>query len=57
MTHDTSASPSAYTCNEYREEMMLMGLLRRLQDPDITDKERKKLTEEIAYLKKKTGLE
>jgi hypothetical protein len=44
-----------YTCNDYREEMILLGLRQRLQHPDLTREERKKLAEEIARLEKTFG--
>jgi len=46
-----------YTCNEYREEMILLALLRRLKDPDLSEEERVKITEEIACLEKKIGFQ
>jgi hypothetical protein len=44
-----------YTCNDYREEMILLGLRQKLQHPDLTREERKRLTEEIAQLEKTLG--
>jgi len=39
-----------YTCNEYREEMMLLSLNRRLSDKNMPEAERKKIRQEIARL-------
>ena len=44
-----------YTCNEYREEMILLALRRRLQQPDLAEEERARLTGEIARLEKEFG--
>ena len=45
-----------YTCNEYREEMILLALLQRLSIPDLAEEERLQITEEVARLEKKIGL-
>lgn len=50
------AQPDRYTCNEYREEMILLGLQKRLADPDLTEAEKKVLLEEIARVEKRMGL-
>ncbi len=47
---------SQYTCNEYREEMILVGLQRSLQQPNLTPEERKRIEEEIRKLEAKMGL-
>jgi len=39
-----------YTCAEYREEMMLLGLKKRLNDKDISEEERWTITREIEKL-------
>ncbi len=41
---------SPYTCNEYRQEMMLLGLRRRLNREGLTDAEKEQLQHEIAQL-------
>ena len=48
--------PGRYTCNEYREEMVLLGLQHRLNHPDLSSKEKEELQEEIRLLEKKMGL-
>lgn len=36
-----------YTCTEYREEMRLLALLRRLEEPDLTAGERESIRDEV----------
>lgn len=55
MTHDHKKMSSTYTCNEYREEMILLGLRQKLLQPDLTAEEREKLLKEIARLEKAIG--
>lgn len=45
-----------YTCNEYREEMILAALQRRLQQTDLSEEERAKLLREIAELEERMGM-
>jgi hypothetical protein len=45
-----------YTCNEYREEMILLALQRRLQQDQLSDEERAKIAEEIDRLARKIGM-
>lgn len=47
---------SKYTCNEYREEMILAGLQRSLQNPDLTAEERMRIQNEITALEEAMGL-
>ncbi len=46
-----------YTCYEYREEMILLGLQRQLTSPDLTAQEREGLLKEIARVEKQMGLD
>ena len=46
-----------YTCNEYREEMILVGLQKRLSSPDITPEEKKDLLKEIARVERQMGID
>jgi hypothetical protein len=46
-----------YTCNEYRQEMMLLGLENRLSSENLTDEEKRNLVEEIKKLKKVMGMD
>lgn len=41
---------NAYTCAEYREEMMLLGLKRRLANHNLTEEERQVILREIEKL-------
>jgi hypothetical protein len=41
---------STYTCNDYRAEMRLLGLNRRLAEAALTENERKQLISEIQAL-------
>ncbi len=45
-----------YTCNEYREEMILNSLQKRLLQGSLPQEEREKLKKEIETLEKKMGL-
>ena len=46
-----------YTCNDYRQEMMLAGLRKQLNDPKLTESERRRLEEQIHRLEKEMGLD
>lgn len=46
-----------YTCTEYRQEMLLLGLQRQLTDPKLTDAERARLTEKIRDLETQMGMD
>lgn len=46
-----------YTCNDYRQEMMLAGLRRQLARPDLTEKEKHHLKEQIRRLETEMGLD
>ena len=48
---------SNYTCNDYREEMILLGLQRQLAKPGLTPEERERLLKEIARVEKQMGLD
>ncbi len=45
-----------YTCSEYREEMMLLALRRRLTEPGLDNHEKAALEKEIAALEDKIGM-
>ena len=45
-----------YTCQDYRLEMILLGLQRRLKDPDLTEEEKKKIRSEIRKLEEQVGM-
>jgi hypothetical protein len=41
---------SPYTCRQYRDEMILLGLRKRLNDQALTEDERQALEKEILCL-------
>jgi hypothetical protein len=43
---------STYTCNDYREEMRLLGLKNRLNEKNLSKAEKQALEAEIAKLEK-----
>ncbi|MFZ1984061.1 MAG: hypothetical protein WAU91_06585 [Desulfatitalea sp.] len=45
-----------YTCTEYRQEMVLLGLRRRLADPALSHKEKKDLEAQIRKLEVEMGM-
>ena len=44
-------------CADYREEMILLGLLRRLHDPNVAESEKSDLRKKVKQLQKEMGLE
>ena len=51
-------SPSGkYTCREYREEMLLLGMKRQLEDPALPDAEKQRLIEKIRELERQMGMD
>lgn len=44
------SSNNHYTCNEYREEMLLLGLQRQLHAENVSEEERERLKERIKDL-------
>ncbi|MFZ0133109.1 MAG: hypothetical protein WAK95_11240 [Desulfobacterales bacterium] len=47
---------SEYTCRQYREEMILLGLRKRLNAPELSDSERRAVEKEIRRLEAQMGL-
>jgi hypothetical protein len=45
-----------YTCNEYRAEMILLGLNNRLNQENLTEEERQKIEKEIKSLESVMGM-
>ena len=45
------------TCNDYRSEMILLALRRRLEKDVLTAKEREAVQEEISRLEQEMGLD
>jgi hypothetical protein len=52
---DRNKTTPPYTCREYREEMILIGLQKRLQKAQ-SEEEKSNLRREIEELQKKMGL-
>ena len=45
-----------YTCSDYRQEMILAGLRRRLADPDLDEREKERLTRQVQQMEQEMGL-
>jgi len=45
-----------YTCNHYREEMILLGLRQRLTRDQLTESEREEIQKEIKKIEIQMGL-
>jgi len=48
----TMTKSAAYTCVDYREEMILLGLRRHLEDPDLSEEEKQVIRSKIQELEK-----
>lgn len=48
---------SNYTCTEYREEMILLGLQKRLATENLTSDEKEELLKQISEVEKQMGIE
>ncbi len=48
---------NAYGCSDYRKEMILLGLKKRLNDAGLSAKERQAIADEIQRLESETGLD
>jgi len=46
-----------YSCNDYRTEMILVGLKRRLELEDLSEEEKKDLLEQVEKLEAIMGLD
>ncbi|HCY87921.1 MAG TPA: hypothetical protein DHV36_22485 [Desulfobacteraceae bacterium] len=53
----TEQKTANYTCNDYRAEMVLLGLQRQLARPDLTPEEKAELKSRIAEAEKQMGLD
>jgi hypothetical protein len=52
--------PSAlrkYTCSDYREEMRLLAMKRRLEQEDLPEGERERLAEEIERIERSMAMD
>lgn len=54
---EKSQNPGKYTCNEYREEMILLALRKRLASPDLPAEEKERLQKEIARVEQQMGID
>jgi len=52
-----SKTGAPYTCNEYREEMILLGLQRQLAVADLSPERKEVLLTEIARVETLMGLD
>jgi len=43
---------NTYTCNEYRDEMILAGLRKRITQPGLSERERSEIEKEIVRIEK-----
>ena len=48
---------NTYTCNEYREEMMLLGLKKRLSQENLTEEEKQIVIADIEQLESAMSME
>ena len=48
---------SPYTCRQYREEMILLGLRKRLNVPELSERERQTIEKEIRRLEAQMGMD
>jgi len=48
---------NAYGCSDYRKEMILLGLKKRLNEAGLSAQERQAITDEIQRLESETGLD
>lgn len=46
-----------YTCSDYRQEMVLLALKKRLAEDPLTPEERRVIETEIAALEKEMGMD
>lgn len=56
MDNPNDHSSGQYTCNEYRAEMILLGLHQQLLQPDLSEEARQRIILEIARVEKIVGL-
>ncbi|MFO7803530.1 MAG: hypothetical protein R6V55_14675 [Desulfovermiculus sp.] len=48
---------TTYTCQDFRMEMTILGLRRRLQEPDISPEERKEILDRLRTLEAEAGMD
>ena len=54
---ETKNQTSSYTCREYREEMILLSLHKKLSAPDLTPEKKQQLLTEIAAVESRMGMD
>jgi len=54
---ESKTGAQKYTCNEYREEMVLLGLQRQLAATDLSPERKEDLLRQIARVEKQMGLD
>jgi len=54
---EKSNTGGLYTCNEYREEMILLGLQKRLSSKGLSPEEKESLLKEIAKVERQMGID
>jgi hypothetical protein len=52
-----SSQSGRYGCDDYREEMVLLGLRHHLEDSSLSEAERDELRRRIAELQERMGLD
>ncbi len=52
-----TAEQAPYTCREYREEMVLLGLRRRLEQKDLPEEERRALRRRLQELEAEMAMD
>jgi len=52
---ETIKNKTRYTCNEYREEMILASLRQRLANADLSEDDRQTLIQEVEKIEKEMG--
>lgn len=45
-----------YTCSDYRQEMILLGLKKKLNDERLTKEERQQVLDQIERLEEEMGM-
>ena len=46
-----------YTCREYRQEMILLGLKRQLEDAELDEPQRMNIEKKISKLEQQMGMD
>ena len=46
-----------YTCTEYRQEMLLLGLRRQLEDPELPEGQKRRIADTIHELETQLGMD